>query len=104
MKGKYFFLICIFFVLGACQSLKDGLAGNKNNNSDEFLIEKKNPLEMPPEFGALPAPIKKGNQTEQAEDIDEDIEKLLKKENIRKETQAMENSAEDFVLKQIKKN
>ena len=104
MKSKYFFLICIFFILSACQSLKDGLAGNKNNNSDEFLIEKKNPLEMPPEFGALPVPIKKGNQTEQAENIDEDIEKLLKKENISKETQARENSAEDFVLKQIKKN
>tara|TARA_B100001057_G_scaffold282007_1_gene282351 strand:+ start:258 stop:572 length:315 start_codon:yes stop_codon:yes gene_type:complete len=104
MKSKYFFLISIFFILSACQSLKDGLAANKNENSDEFLIEKKNPLEMPPEFGALPVPNKKENQIEQAEKIDEDIEKLLKKENISNETQAIENSAEDFVLKQIKKN
>ena len=104
MKSKYFFLICIFFILSACQTLKDGLAGNKNENSDEFLIEKKNPLEMPPDFGELPKPKEKEDQTTQAENMDEDIEELLKNENIGKNTKNFEKSAEDFVLKQIKKN
>lgn len=43
MKNKYFFLIIFLLLLNACQSVKDGLAGNKNDNSDEFLIEKKIP-------------------------------------------------------------
>ena len=104
MKSKYFFLISIFFILSACQSVKDGLAGNKNENSDEFLIEKKNPLETPPDFGVLPIPNKKNKETEEVQKIDEEIEKLLKKENISKDEETSEKSAEDFVLKQIMKN
>ena len=104
MKSKYFFLIYVFFLLSACQTIKDGLAGNKNENSDEFLIEKKNPLEIPPDFGVLPMPNKKNKETDEVQKIDEEIEKLLKKENISKDEQNVGNSAEDFVLKQIKKN
>tara|TARA_A100000164_G_scaffold64038_1_gene52721 strand:+ start:235 stop:348 length:114 start_codon:yes stop_codon:yes gene_type:complete len=36
--------------------------------------------------------------------VDNDIKKLLKNENASKETQNVEGSAEDFVLRQIKKN
>jgi hypothetical protein len=44
------------FLLSACQSVKDGLTGKKQNNTDEFLVEKKNPLVLPPEFNILPEP------------------------------------------------
>ena len=104
MHKNIFFLVCTFFLLNACQAVQDGLAGNKNKNSDEFLIEKKNPLEMPPDFGELPKPKDEEDQTSQAEMVDKDIEKLLKNENTSKETQNLEGSAEDFVLQQIKKN
>ena len=104
MKSKYFFLIYVFFLLSSCQSIKDGLAGNKNENSDEFLIEKKNPLEIPPDFGSLPEPAKKSSIVEQTEKINENIEELIKKESSQNETKSLDQSAEDFVLKQIKKN
>ena len=32
-------------------------SGKKVENSDEFLVEKKNPLIMPPDFQDLPEPI-----------------------------------------------
>ena len=38
MKNKFVYLTFILFFLNACQALQDGLAGNKNANSDEFLI------------------------------------------------------------------
>ena len=104
MKHKYIFIISILLLLNACQSVRDGLAGNKNRNSDEFLIEKKNPLEMPPEFGALPEPAKKVNIIDKTEKINENIENLIKKESSTNKTQSSDQSAEDFVLKQIKKN
>ena len=104
MKNKYFFLIIFLLLLNACQSVKDGLAGNKNDNSDEFLIEKKNPLELPPDFGLLPEPTKKNEISNQAEKIDEEIENLLKKVENSKSPSEKDNSAEDFVLKQITKN
>ena len=104
MKNKFVYLIFILFFVNACQTLQDGLAGNKNKNSDEFLIEKKNPLEMPPEFGALPEPAKKVNIIDKTEKINQDIENLIKKESSTNKTQSSDQSAEDFVLKQIKKN
>ena len=104
MKNKFVYLTLILFFVNACQTLQDGLAGNKNKNSDEFLIEKKNPLEMPPEFGALPEPAKKVNIIDKTEIINENIENLIKKESLTNKTQSSDQSAEDFVLKQIKKN
>ena len=104
MQNKYFFLIFLFLLLNACQTIQDGLAGNKNKNSDEFLIEKKNPLEIPPDFGALPKPNKKNNSTNKAETIDQDIEKLFQKKSTIENSKSKDKSAEDFVLKQIKNN
>ena len=43
----------VLTALSACQSLKDGLTGKKKNNTDEFLVEKKNPLVLPPKFDEL---------------------------------------------------
>ena len=102
MKSKYFFLICIFFILSGCQSVKDGLAGNKNENSDEFLVKKKNPLVMPPKFMELPEP-KDENSDEKAEKLDEDVDvkSILDIEKSSENNSTKSGSAEDFVLKQI---
>ena len=104
MQNKYIFLIFIFFLLNTCQTIQDGLAGNKNKNSDEFLIEKKNPLEIPPDFGSLPKPKAESENADQAEEIEKDIEKLLQHSEIDTSFESKEKSAEDFVLKQIKNN
>ena len=44
MKKIFKNILYIFLIIGsfsACQSVKDGLTGNKKSNSDEFLVEKK---------------------------------------------------------------
>ena len=105
MNNKFSILILTLIILSSCQTLQDGLAGKKNKNSDEFLIEKKNPLEIPPEFGELQEPNKiKVDEEEQAEKLDKDLEKLLKNDDISNDPQSIDKSAEDFVLKQIKNN
>ena len=104
MKYKFLFLVSVFILVNACQAVQDGLAGNKNKNSDEFLIEKKNPLEIPPDFGLLPKPTLEDEELNQADKIDEDIEKLLQNSDINNSFENNDKSAEDFVLKQIKKN
>ena len=42
--------------LVACQSANEAFSLKKKNTTDEFLVEKKNPLVMPPNFGKLPMP------------------------------------------------
>ena len=56
IKKIILILILFNFFLG-CQSLRDGLEGNKKSKSaEEFLIEKKNPLVLPPDYSKLPVP------------------------------------------------
>tara|TARA_B100000161_G_C33398869_1_gene345594 strand:- start:298 stop:612 length:315 start_codon:yes stop_codon:yes gene_type:complete len=50
------FLYLILLPLTSCGTLKKGFENPKKNNSDEFLVEKKSPLVMPPEFNELPIP------------------------------------------------
>ena len=104
-KTFYFCLILTSFT--ACQGLKDGLTGKKKSNSDEFLIEKKNPLVLPPKFDELPEPKKltKDNQNEQ-EEID--LKAILTNKNSKNKTltksQTSTGSLEQSTLEKIKSN
>jgi hypothetical protein len=63
--------------LFSCSGAKDALQGKKRSeNSDEFLVEKKNPLTVPPDIDELPVPLDQEDQTDDEEDID--IKKVLK--------------------------
>ena len=100
---NFFLLFIILSVLTSCQSVKDGLTGKKQNNSDEFLVKKKNPLVLPPEYGKLPTPdnSKKVKETNESSEI----ESLLKKKEILEEGKKLEtkkSSVEEFVLEKIK--
>ena len=45
--------------LNSCGNIAEGLGGSKKKGNEEFLVEKKSPLVLPPSFGELPEP---GNQ------------------------------------------
>ena len=54
---KKFFICFLFLILlTSCESAREGFTLKKKDNSDEFLVEKKNPLVMPPEYNDLPVP------------------------------------------------
>ena len=76
MNKNIFYLLVIIFFLNSCQSLKDGLTGAKRNQSDEFLVEKKNPLVLPPDYEKLPVPGNQENSTEKVGKSSE-VKKLL---------------------------
>ena len=80
MKTKNFFLFLItLIVLSGCAGAKDALQGKKRSDgSDEFLIEKKNPLTKPPDYNELPVPISEENSYKENNEAG-DIKILLKK-------------------------
>mgnify|MGYP005992620555 CR=1 FL=1 len=97
-------IILISFFTLSCQSIKDGLSGTKNENSDEFLVQKKNPLVLPPNYMELPEPKSKDieNDVTLLEDETE-IEKLFKSGSDINQTESKSfGKAEDFVLENIK--
>ena len=101
--NKIFFLIILLFIITSCQNLKDALQGKKFENSDEFLVIKKNPLILPPNFNDLPTP-KDVSDTSQIENIENEIEDLLS--SIKDDEEVSESSSssdtESFVLEKIK--
>ena len=101
MDKKYFFLILLFF-LCSCQNVKNALTGKKYENSDEFLVIKKNPLVLPPNFNDLPTP-KDVVETTQIENIENEIEDLLSSIKDNEEvSESSSGSTESFVLEKIK--
>ena len=83
-------IIIITIFLYSCQSAKDAFQSKKRSDqSDEFLVQKKNPLAMPPDFEKLPTP---GNQEIYREEItnSSEIKDLL----MIKENNNQENSSE----------
>ena len=56
-------LILLFlFFLNSCGTVREGFQNPKKNSSDEFLVEKKSPLVIPPEFDQLPVPKEDSDQ------------------------------------------
>ncbi len=103
INNKTLIIFCIFCIsLSSCTSVKNALTGKKSENSDEFLINKKNPLVMPPDYDDLPEP--KDAKIEEEEDID--IEKLIGVYNDEtdQENNDPPDSTEKFVLENISKN
>ena len=102
MNKNYLFII-ILFLLCSCQNVKDALTGKKYENSDEFLVIKKNPLVLPPNFNDLPTPKDVAKST-QIETIENEIEDLLS--SIKDDEEVSESSSssttESFVLEKIK--
>ena len=74
-----------FIILVGCQSVKNTLTLKKDQNVDEFLIEKKNPLVLPPDYSELPVP-KKQNETKKVSVQDEniDLSEILEKSDKKK--------------------
>ena len=103
MKTKNFFLFLItLIILSGCSGAKDALQGKKRSDtSDEFLIEKKNPLTKPPDYNELPVPISEENSYTENNEAG-DIEILLKKNKTNSTTSEQKNNnLEQSIIEKI---
>ncbi len=101
------YLFIVLITLSGCQSVKDGLTGKKQNNSDEFLVQKKNPLILPPEFKKLPEPknLNKNNQNNKSEiNLKEILIKDSSTVNTASVNEISDGSLEKSILEKIKSN
>ena len=98
-KNKIVFFMMLSFLITSCESVREGLTGSKNQSTDEFLVKKKDPLVLPPDFENLPNP----SERQISEEEMTSFEKTLKKQTISESSSATENSVEESILNQIKK-
>ena len=103
---KIFKLFFFLFFLYSCGSVGEALQGKKRSDQgDEFLIDKKNPLAMPPDFDKLPKPGEASiKSTKDIKSDQSNIENLLKKSKIEEDDSSSEQSTsiESSILKKIK--
>ena len=99
IKLNLILLIALVPLLTFCGGVRDALEGNKRSEqSDEFLVKKKNPLQMPPDMNKLPMPgddLAIENQTKNAE-----IKDLLK---IKENNNSEDSSSGSNLLNNMKK-
>ena len=102
---KIFGVLNLLLLLLSCGIVKEGFQNPKKESSDEFLVEKKSPLVMPPNFNELPIP--KRSQNDENSD-DNKIKELLEDKkttlNNNSKTTETNNSLEENLIEKIKKN
>ena len=90
-KFKLLNLLFLFlFILNSCGTVREGFQNPKKNSSDEFLVEKKSPLVIPPEFDQLPVPKDNKDQINNAQssfktlvsDTEQEIDENLSNKNL----------------------
>mgnify|MGYP001050268162 CR=1 FL=1 len=103
-KIKFLLLLIVSIILlSNCGSVQKAFDPQNKNTSEEFLVEKKSPLSMPPSFEELPVPsnekIDKENQTN-------NIESLITEKNNNEKLENVESDKdfEQSILDKIKNN
>ena len=77
---KLIFTFVIILLLNNCTELKNVVTNTKEASGDEFLVIKKQPLTIPPDFDKIPVPISEENleEVDQITVSESEIENLLK--------------------------
>ena len=95
-------VILLLFILSACNSLKEAgkiLKNEKIRTTDEFLVKKRTPLVLPPEYEKMPIP---GSSKEKTENNEKKIKNILRIPEIQ-ESNKTSSSTEKSILDRIRK-
>ena len=104
-RFKFYILIAIALLFSSCSSLKEGFVNQKKNSSDEFLVEKKSPLVMPPNFNELPTPkVDKTIKNEQENQVKKLLTNQKNKESNTNTLKTINKTFEETLLEKIKNN
>ena len=100
MYKKAISLIIISLFVTSCgdtlSAVKRGITGEKQKSGDEFLVKKKDPLILPPDFESLPSPDKEIMEEEEMLSLEKTFNKNSSNEN-----DYESSSTEESILKQI---
>ena len=92
-------LFSLFLLVASCadtfSNVKRGLTGEKRYESDEFLIKKKDPLILPPDFESLPTPDDRDAATQETTNFEKSLGSSIE------ENSSGSSSAEQSILKKI---
>tara|TARA_Y100000996_G_scaffold301611_1_gene239117 strand:- start:111 stop:431 length:321 start_codon:yes stop_codon:yes gene_type:complete len=101
---KFISIFIMLLFMYSCTTAKDALVGKKRSEQgDEFLIDKKNPLTMPPDFEKLPVPGDLENiELSDDKESESEIKDLLKIEDtINSNNEETSSDLESLIIKKL---
>tara|TARA_B100000575_G_C22770236_1_gene457538 strand:- start:117 stop:434 length:318 start_codon:yes stop_codon:yes gene_type:complete len=101
---KFFLILSLYILVSSCGTVKEAFTNQKKNSSDEFLVEKKSPLVMPPDYNDLPVPNSQNNVDENSNNIESLINNNEKGDTKYNNSDGKGQNLEETLLKKIKKN
>ena len=99
MIKRFILTINFLLFLTSCGDLGKVLRNEKIRTTDEFLVKKKGPLVLPPDYETIPEP---GSITKKEISQEEKIKKILKGPTLDKQKNANTKSIEKSILEKIK--
>ena len=101
MYKKTIYILTLIFFVTSCEGMKTAkktLTGEKKNSTDEFLIQKKDPLILPPDYENLPSPDEEIDVTEKISNFEKSLGNMTEDED----NVSSQSSVEDSILKKIR--
>ena len=99
MYKKIVNMLAIIFFVTSCNTMdaaKKALTGEKRNTTDEFLVKKKDPLILPPDYENLPVPDERADTNEDSSTFEKNLEALIE------DNSSTSSSVENSILKKIR--
>ena len=93
--NKSIFYIILTLFLNSCSSLSDvgkTLRNEKIRTTDEFLVKKREPLSLPPDYKKLPEPRQDNTAKQESKDKISEILKITKSQSTNKKSSSVEQS------------
>ena len=100
---KINFLLILLFLISSCGGFNEAgkvLRNEKIKSTDEFLVKKRNPLELPPNYEEIPKP---GSLSETKKNDEEKIKEILKAPKTEESLKSKSSSIEESILNRIRK-
>ena len=91
-------VLLLFVFVSNCAGVQEVMSG-KDRTTDEFLVKKKDPLVLPPKYGELPLPKRKGEESQDAS-----IKKMLGSSEEQGSDSKSTSNLENMILKELRKN
>ena len=89
------FLLLFLTFLNNCNSVREVMSGEQRT-TDEFLVKKKDPLILPPQYEELPVPNSKKTKQENK------IKSVLGNSNQSTENSKINSNLENLILRELK--
>ena len=95
---KLTFIFTVILLLNNCSEFRNVLTNTKEQTGDEFLVIKKQPLTIPPNFNEIPVPISEQNleEVDEIEINETEIKNLLKDISSNSKVQNDDKVSEDL--------